>query len=76
MGLSNRQLSEMELAQANSVLAIVRNHIQELCGGDDEPRFAYNRKISKEMVYEPVPIFRTCDYTAIGSCDSYRSGLR
>ncbi len=25
---------------------------------------------------EPVPIFRTCDYTAIGSCDSYRSGLR
>ena len=38
------------------------------------------RAVSRTYVYmlqgEPVPIFRTCDYTAIGSCDSYRSGLR
>lgn len=50
--MSNRRLTDEELAHANSVLALVRQRIAELSGEDADLRFAYNRKIAKELTYD------------------------
>jgi hypothetical protein len=50
--MTNRRLSKEELVKANDLLASVRARLAELSAGDRELRFAYNRKIAKELTYD------------------------
>lgn len=50
--MPNRTLTTEELAHANDVLASIRERINSLSGDDAELRFAYNRKIAKELTYD------------------------
>lgn len=50
--MANRQLTQDELIQANSLLAEVRQRIEVLSGGDTDLLFAYRRKIYKELSYD------------------------
>jgi hypothetical protein len=50
--MSNRILNRDELVKANALLDRIRTDIDTLAGGDPELRFAYNRKISKMLVYD------------------------
>lgn len=50
--MANRILHKDELTRANELLARIRRDIDALAGGDNELRFAYNRKISKMLVYD------------------------
>jgi len=52
MSVPNRRLTADELTMANKVLDLVRSRIDELCGTDKPLRFAYNRKIAKELGYD------------------------
>lgn len=48
----NRRLRPDELARANALLDLTRSRIDDLSGGDQRLRFAYNRKVAKELVYD------------------------
>ena len=50
--MTNRILNKDELAKANTLLVRIRSDIDALAGGDKELRFAYNRKVSKMLVYD------------------------
>ena len=48
----NRNLKPDELAAANALLDEIRSRLDSLAGGDAELRFAYNRKLFKELSYD------------------------
>jgi hypothetical protein len=50
--MPNRRLSAEELANAAALLGDIRVRINQLSGGDRELRFAYNRKVGKELTYD------------------------
>jgi hypothetical protein len=50
--MANRNLSPDELKCAHSVIVEVRRKIDELTAGDSGLRFAYRRKIYKELIYD------------------------
>lgn len=50
--MPNRRLSEEELEKANALLCAIRSQINQLSDGDRELRFAYNRKVAKELTYD------------------------
>ncbi len=50
--MGNRHLTDEELTRANELLGWIRKRLDELSGGDTELRFAYNRKIAKELSYD------------------------
>lgn len=50
--MTNRILRKDELAKATELLDRIRRDIDALAGDDSELRFAYNRKISKMLVYD------------------------
>lgn len=50
--MANRNLSPDELKLANDLLVVIRNRLGELSGEDRLLRFAYNRKITKELGYD------------------------
>ena len=50
--MANKRLNATELANANDLLADIRKRLDELSGDDRELRFAYNRKIAKELGYD------------------------
>jgi len=50
--VANRILGKDELARANELLDRIRQQIDALAASDPELRFAYNRKISKMLVYD------------------------
>ncbi len=50
--MPNRRLSAEELDKANALLGVIRDRINELSSGDRELRFAYNRKVAKELTYD------------------------
>jgi hypothetical protein len=50
--MPNRNLDEEELKLANSLLSEIRRKIDVLARGDSLLRFAYRRKISKELIYD------------------------
>lgn len=50
--MPNRRLTDEELGNANELLALIRDRIAELSGDDTKLKFAYNRKVSKELTYD------------------------
>jgi hypothetical protein len=50
--VSNRRLTDSELASANLLLDGVRQNISDLAGNDRELAWALRRKISKELSYD------------------------
>jgi hypothetical protein len=50
--MPNRNLDANELKQANKLLAEIRLRIDNLAGGDPLLRFAYRRKVYKELIYD------------------------
>jgi hypothetical protein len=50
--LPNRNLTSDELKQANNLLAEIRGRIDQLAGGDALLKFAYRRKVTKELGYD------------------------
>lgn len=48
--MPNRQLTDSELEQANELLRYIRARLDELSAGNRELRFAYIRKIAKELI--------------------------
>jgi hypothetical protein len=50
--MANRTLTVEELQRAHSLLAEIRKQIDALAGGDPLLRFAYRRKIVKELGYD------------------------
>jgi hypothetical protein len=50
--MPNRNLTADELVKANKLLLSIRRRLNTLAGGDRSLRFAYNRKIAKELVYD------------------------
>ena len=50
--MPNRQLTDSELEQANELLRYIRTRLDELSAGNWELRFAYNRKVAKELTYD------------------------
>lgn len=50
--MANRNLDKDELGKANELLARIRQDIDALAGGDPELRFAYRRKVVKELGYD------------------------
>jgi UTP:GlnB (protein PII) uridylyltransferase len=50
--MTNKTLSADELQNAHALLAQIRKQIDLLAGGDPLLRFAYRRKIVKELGYE------------------------
>jgi hypothetical protein len=50
--MSNRNLDAEELKQANRLLTEIRQRIDALAGGDLLLRFAYRRKVYKELIYD------------------------
>jgi hypothetical protein len=51
-GMPNRILTAHELMKANKLLTSVRRRLDILSAGDRSLRFAYNRKIAKELMYD------------------------
>ncbi|WP_353217856.1 hypothetical protein [Sandarakinorhabdus sp.] len=49
---TNRQLADDELAVARALLVDVRARIDAAAGGDEQLRFALNRKVYKELSYD------------------------
>jgi len=49
--LANRNLTPDELAKANALLGRISSEIAGLAGDDADLRFAYTRKIGKELTY-------------------------
>ena len=49
--MANRNLDETQRQQAMAIVEDVALRVQALAQGDDELAFAFNRKISKELVY-------------------------
>lgn len=49
---TNRRLGTEELKLANSLLDLIRSRIDELAGADERLRFAYRRKVAKELQYD------------------------
>lgn len=50
--MPTRNLTAAELEKANELLAYIRGQLDTLCGGDAELKFAFRRKISKELGYD------------------------
>lgn len=50
--MPNRRLDQDELAQANTLLASIRQHLEALAGGDADLLFALRRKVAKELTYD------------------------
>jgi hypothetical protein len=50
--MPNRNLTPGELENANVILAYIRDQLNALSGDDRELRFAYRRKIAKELGYD------------------------
>lgn len=50
--MPNRRLTADELKLAGQILDDVRQKIELLSGSDPELKFAFNRKISKELTYD------------------------
>jgi hypothetical protein len=50
--MPNRNLDAGELRQANLLLTEIRQRIDALAGGDLFLRFAYRRKVYKELIYD------------------------
>jgi hypothetical protein len=50
--MSNPQLSKSELVQARMLLGEIRRRLNDLSSGNKDLRFAYNRKIYKELQYD------------------------
>jgi hypothetical protein len=50
--MPNRRLTETELSSATALLKKIRTKLDALAGGDLELRWAFNRKIYKELVYD------------------------
>jgi hypothetical protein len=48
----NPRLESEQLALANDLLKLIRQRLDELSKGDRELRFALNRKVAKELVYD------------------------
>jgi len=47
--MANRNLTPDELIKASALLSEIRDKLEDLSGGDRELRFAYRRKIMKEL---------------------------
>lgn len=50
--MPNRNLNSEELKKAHSLLGEIRERIDLLAGGDSDLRFAYRRKLYKELIYD------------------------
>jgi hypothetical protein len=50
--MTNRTLSDDELKKANVLLAEIRQRLDLLAGGDPLLKFAYRRKVAKELGYD------------------------
>jgi len=50
--MANRNLTAEELKRANELLADIRRRLDELSNGDALLKFAYRRKIAKELGYD------------------------
>jgi hypothetical protein len=50
--MANRNLSELELKKAKTILDKVRKDIKKYSGGDKELEFAFTRKVYKELIYD------------------------
>lgn len=50
--MPNRNLNNAEIEKARLLLAEVRNRLDALSAGDKELRFAFNRKVYKELQYD------------------------
>lgn len=50
--MPNRNLTPDELELARELLKSIRERIEALAGGDADLRFAYRRKIAKELTYD------------------------
>jgi len=50
--MPNPRLKPEQLALANDLLKLIRQRLDELSDGDRELRFALNRKVAKELVYD------------------------
>lgn len=50
--MANRQLSEVELEQANAILSSTRQQLTDAAGDDQELLFALRRKVAKELTYD------------------------
>jgi hypothetical protein len=50
--MTNRNLTPEQVTQSRVLLTDIRNRLIELSAGDKELRFAYNRKVYKELQYD------------------------
>ncbi|MGE0200125.1 MAG: hypothetical protein AB7P76_04065 [Candidatus Melainabacteria bacterium] len=50
--MPNKQLDSKQLVKARELLGRIRKDLDQLSKGDRELRFAYNRKIFKELCYD------------------------
>jgi hypothetical protein len=50
--MPNRRLSSEELIRANALLNSIRVRLRKLAGDDEDLRFAYRRKVYKELIYD------------------------
>jgi hypothetical protein len=50
--MANRTLTPDELSKANELLADIRKRLEQLANGDPLLRFAYRRKVVKELGYD------------------------
>jgi hypothetical protein len=50
--MTTRKLTEEQRVKANTLLATIRTTIDGLSEGDESLRFAYNRKVAKELQYD------------------------
>ena len=50
--MANRTLNPGELGKANELLADIRHKLDALSGNDRDLKFAYRRKIAKELLYD------------------------
>jgi hypothetical protein len=50
--MPNPRLNEDHLIIANGLLALIRQRLDELSQGDRDLRFALNRKVAKELIYD------------------------
>jgi len=50
--MANPRLDGVQLKLANELLTDIRKRLDELSGGNQALRFALNRKIAKELIYD------------------------
>jgi hypothetical protein len=50
--MANPRLNIQQTLLANDLLALIRHQLDELSQGDRELRFALNRKVAKELIYD------------------------